>query len=112
MSLTLTADPLPLHADEHGSIRVGDTRVLLEFVLHAYQAGASAEQIVQRFDTLDLADVHAVLAYYLRHRPEVDDYLRRREAEAWDTRQRIEADLPPRLSRDELTARWAGRQAE
>jgi uncharacterized protein (DUF433 family) len=111
MPLTLTADPLPLHADAHGSIRVGATRVLLEFVLHAYQAGATPEQIVQRFDTLDLADVHAVIAYYLRHRQDVEDYLVRREAEAQDTRRRLEADHPPRVTRDELLARWSNREA-
>ncbi len=98
MTLSLNADPLPLQADEHGSIRIRNTRVLLELVLRAYQAGLSAEQIVQRFDTLDLADVHAVLACYLRHRPEVEDYLRRREAEALDVRQYIESAASPRRS--------------
>jgi uncharacterized protein (DUF433 family) len=110
MSLILTADPLPLRADEHGSIRVGNTRVLLELVIRAYQDGATAEQIAKRFDTLDLADVHAVLAYYLRHRGEVEGYLSRREAEAEATRQRIEAEMPRSVSREELMARWAKRQ--
>jgi uncharacterized protein (DUF433 family) len=112
MSLVLTADPLPLHADEHGSIRVGNTRVLLEFVIHAYQDGATPEQIVKRFDTLHLADVHAVIAYYLRHRQEIEEYLSRRETEAEETRQRIEAEMPPRVSREELMARWAKRQGQ
>lgn len=90
MSLSLQADPLPLHADEHGSIRIGNTRVLLELVIRAYQAGQSAEQIAERFDTLELADIHAVLAYYLRHRSEIEDYMQRRQAEAEEIRQRIE----------------------
>src|SRR6266542_4797078 len=75
MSLILQADPLPLRQDEHGSIRVGNTRVLLEFVIRAHQGGATAEEIAKRFETLDIADVHAVLAYYLRHRGEVDEYM-------------------------------------
>jgi uncharacterized protein (DUF433 family) len=112
MTLTLTADPLPLHADEYGSIRVGNTRVLLEMVVRAYQSGAAAERIAERFDTLELADVHAVIAYYLRHRREVEDYLSRREAEAEATRQQIEAELPRRVSREELLARWAKRQGQ
>ncbi|HTU21595.1 MAG TPA: DUF433 domain-containing protein [Gemmataceae bacterium] len=110
MSLSLQADPLPLRADEHGSIRIGNTRVLLELVIHAYQAGLSAEQIAERFDTLELADIHAVLAYYLRHRSQVEDYMQRREAEAEEIQQRIETELPRRLTREELLARWSARQ--
>lgn len=98
-----------VRADEHGSIRVGGTRVLLELVVHAYESGATPQQIAERFDTLELADVHAVIAYYLRHRSEVEEYLRRREAEAEALRGRIEADRPKGVSRDELQARWAAR---
>ncbi len=89
MSLSLQADPLPLRDDEHGSIRIGNTRVLLELVIRAYQARLSAEQIAERFDTLDLADIHAVISYHLRHRSEVEDYMRRRQAEAEEIRKRI-----------------------
>lgn len=110
MKLSLQADPLPLRADEHGSIRIGNTRVLLELVVRAYQSGLKAEQIAQRFDTLELADIHTVLAYYLRHRSEVEDYMRRRQAEAEEIRQRIEAGLPRPLTREELLARWSARQ--
>lgn len=109
MSLILQADPLPLRLDEHGTIRVGNTRVLLELVIRAQQGGATAEEIARRFDTLDLADVHAVLAYYLRHRREVDEYLARREAEASELRTRLQDALPPRVTRAELQARWDAR---
>lgn len=105
MSLSLQADPLPLRADEHGSIRIGNTRVLLELVIKTYQSGLNAEQIAQRFDTLELADIHTVLAYYLRHRSEVEDYIQRRQTEAEQIRQRIEAELPRRFTREELLAR-------
>ena len=104
-------DPLLL-TDEQGSIRIGKTRVLLELVIRAYDAGSTPEEIAQRFDTLTLADVFAVLAYNLRHRQEVEEYLRRREIEAQEIRKRIEADLPQRLSKEELMARWAARQGQ
>ena len=107
MSMTLQADPLPLIQDEQGSIRVGNTRVLLELVIRAFEDGRSADEIVRRFDTLEIADVHAVLAHYLRHRTEVEEYLKRREAEAQELRKQIEGAMPPRVSRDELQARWA-----
>ncbi len=106
MSLSLQADPLPLKQDEHGAIRVGDTRVLLELVIHAHQGGATAEEIVKRFTTLDIADVHAVIAYYLRHRQEVEDYMNRRDAEAAEIRKRIEQEMPLQVTKKELLARW------
>ena len=37
------------------------------------------EDMVRAYDTLLLADVHAVIAYYLRHRDAVRAYLKRRE---------------------------------
>jgi hypothetical protein len=51
-----------------------------------------------------LADVHAVIAYYLRHRDEVRAYLKRREEEAKSIRGNMETDCPS-TSRDELLAR-------
>jgi uncharacterized protein (DUF433 family) len=110
MPLTLQADPLPLHVDEFGTIRVGKSRVSLELLIHAHQDGQSAEQMARRFDTIELADIHAVLAYYLRHKEEVEDYLSRREAEAEAIRHKIESTLTQRISREELKARWSQRQ--
>ena len=63
MDLTLETIPIPLHDDGHGGLRVGRTRVSLESVWHMHQQGASAAEIVRAFDTLQLADVHAVLAH-------------------------------------------------
>jgi uncharacterized protein (DUF433 family) len=37
--------------------------VLLELVVREFRRGATPEQIVQAYDTLDLRDVYAVLAY-------------------------------------------------
>jgi uncharacterized protein (DUF433 family) len=72
-------------------LRVGDSRVLIEIVIRAFQDGATPESIVQRYSTLALADVYAVIAYYLRHQTEVENYVARREKEANEVRQRIES---------------------
>lgn len=80
----------PIREDAAGALRVGDSRVLLELVIRAFQDGATPETIVQRYATLLLADVYAVVAYYLQHRSEVDEYLTRRERRADEVRARIE----------------------
>jgi uncharacterized protein (DUF433 family) len=91
MSFVVQSEVPPLHEDDSGAIRVGTTRVLLELLIRAFQDGATPEAIVQRYSTLTLADVYAVIAYYLRHRGEVEDYLARREQQAEEVRQRTDA---------------------
>jgi uncharacterized protein (DUF433 family) len=67
---------IPIYVDEHGQIRIAKTRVLLELVINAFNRGESAEDITESYSTLSLADVYAVIAYYLNHRDEIDDYVR------------------------------------
>ena len=93
----LSLDPIsvPLHEEETGAIRVGKSRVLLELLIHAFQAGATPEAIVQSYDTLELVDVYVVISHYLAHPGPIDDYLRRREVQAEAIRRKIEASRPP-----------------
>ena len=72
-------------------MRVGESRITLDVLIEEYKGGASPEAIVQAFDTLQLADVYAVLAYYLRHRQEMAAYLREREIEADEIRRKLDA---------------------
>jgi hypothetical protein len=62
----------------------------VELVIRAFQDGATPEAIAQRYPTATLADIYAVIAYYLRHHQEVDAYLAEREQQAQAVRQRIE----------------------
>lgn len=91
MSIAVSAEPVPVHADPNGDIRVGDSRVLLDLVVHAFDAGATPETIVQMYSTLNLSDVYAVIAWYLRHRPEVQEYLDDREQRAEETQRTIQS---------------------
>jgi uncharacterized protein (DUF433 family) len=100
----LHADRPPLRVDEGGAVRVGRSRIRLDLVVEQYENGMTPEDMVRAYDTLLLADVHAVVAYYLRHQDEVRAYLTRRGEEADALRTKIEADHP-RLSRQELLAR-------
>jgi uncharacterized protein (DUF433 family) len=106
MAITLHADPVPLHLDETGAIRVGQSRVTLDVVLQYWRMGMKPEDIARGLDTLTRADVHGALAYYFRHQAEIDDYLHQREQEAEKLRQQIEAANASRLT--SLKARLVG----
>jgi uncharacterized protein (DUF433 family) len=103
-ALPLHADRHPLRVDDGGAVRVGRSRIRLGLVVEQYENGMTPEDMVRAYDTLLLADVHAVIAYYLRHRDEVRVYLRRRKEEADALQAKIEAERP-RVSRQELLAR-------
>ena len=105
MPLQLKTDPPPLRIDEHGVVRVGPTRVMLELVVNAADEGASADEIVERYPSLNLADVHATLAYILRHRPEIDGYMTESEAQAEEMRRLIAQRSPQKGLREELKRR-------
>jgi uncharacterized protein (DUF433 family) len=102
--LPLHADPPPLRVDEGGAVRVGNSCISLDLVVEQYENGMTPEDMVRAYDTLLLADVHAVIAYYLRYRDEVRAYLKRRQEEVEALRAKIEAERP-RVSRKELLAR-------
>ena len=87
---------------------MGDSQVLLDVVIREFNNGAEPEAIAQGYPTLHLADVYGVIAYYLRHRKEIDDYVQGRRQEAEKLRQEIEAKQPNQAeSRAKLLARKA-----
>ena len=108
MPLTIHPDAPPLRVDDAGAVRVGKTRVLFVLVVREFQKGATPDQIVEAYDTLDLADVYAVVAYYLRHKAEVETYLAEYDREAEEVWRQIEA---LQASRPELQAKAAELQA-
>jgi uncharacterized protein (DUF433 family) len=79
-----------MQLDHQGVLRIGGTRVTLETVIHAYLEGATPEEIAQRYDALQLADIHATIAYYLRHKSELDQYLESRRDRSQQVRQQVE----------------------
>jgi uncharacterized protein (DUF433 family) len=74
-SVDIKAIPPPLRFDAHGVCRIADTRVTLLTLIEAFLEGATAEEIYQEYPSVGLANVYAVIAYYLGHRDEVDAYL-------------------------------------
>ncbi len=105
MTLDVAPEPVPLLSDPRGVVRVGSTRVTLDTVVAAFATGATAEEIAHQYPSVELADIYAVITYYLRHRTEVNDYLRGRECEAGEVRADNEARYDPVGVRERLLAR-------
>jgi uncharacterized protein (DUF433 family) len=107
--LPLDAACPPIRIDEAGAVRIGTSRITLALVVEEYENGMTPEDMVRSYDTLNLADVYAAIAYYLRHRDAVTEYLRRRDEKAKALRAEIEAHQA-RISREDLLARRAARE--
>ena len=108
MGLVIAHEPLPLQEMEDGVVRVGGTRVTLDTLVAAFEQGATAEEIVQQYPSLHLADAYAVIGYYLHHRAEVEAYLARRGEDSGRIRQENEARFDPTGVRARLLARRSG----
>jgi uncharacterized protein (DUF433 family) len=97
MALQIQAETAPIAIDKDGAARIGGTRVLLEVVIGAFVDGDSAEQIADSYDAITLADVYAVISYYLHHEEEVDAYIRQQEEAGEKLRRAIEMEHPEML---------------
>ena len=104
-------EPIPLGADAKGVIRIGDTRVSLLTLLTAFQNGASAEALVEKFPALNLPDVYAVITYYLRHKGEVDNYLAKERSDEAEATKEVEAQFPASGLRERLLKRLESQKA-
>ena len=102
---TDTTQRVPVQTDADGVIRVAGTRVTLDTLVAAFEAGATAEEIVQQYPSVALADVYSVIAYYLRHQPEIQAYLTQRQQQAGQIREAHERRFDPSGVRDRLMAR-------
>lgn len=108
MSLTLEqAERVPLSVESDGVIRVGGTRVTLDTVAEAFREGATAEEIVQQYPSLVLADVYSVIGYLLHHQVEVTAYLNQRAEQRKATAAENERRFDPDGVRSRLLARRA-----
>ena len=105
MAALTTTEIIPLETDEDGVIRVSQTRVTLDTIVTAFKEGATAEEIAQQYPTVPLADVYYVIGYYLHRKDEVEAYLGKREKEADDLQNQMEARFNPVGIRERLTAK-------
>ena len=105
MTLVIETEPVPLTVDADGVVRVAGSRVTLETLVAAFAEGATAEEIVQQYPSLRLADVYSVIGYYLRRRDEVEAYLDARQQRAREVQAENQARFDPQGVRDRLLAR-------
>ena len=104
LDVTLVVDEIPLVRDAHGTYRVGGTRVTLDLVVRAFNRGATAEEIVQKYDNLRLPDVYQVFGYYLKHADELAEYFENRSREE-EAALSSHPEWTPKGLRDRLLAR-------
>ena len=96
---------VPLTAGSDGVVRVADRRVTLDTLAEAFQQGATAEEIVQQYPSLPLADVYSVFGYLLRHQAKVAAYVDRQAEQQTAIRQENERRFDPQGLRARLLAR-------
>lgn len=88
-----------------GVLRVGGTRVTLDTIVAAFEEGATPEEIAQQYPSLNLADVYAVIGYYLQNQSALQQYLSERQRQADSIRRQNEARFNPQGVRERLLAR-------
>lgn len=110
MALAIASEPAPLEITADGVVRVGKTRVTLDTLISVFKQGLTAEEIVYRYPSLNLADIYATIAFYLNHQQEVEVYLQQRQQQAQEIRRMNEARFDPQGLRDRLLARKAERE--
>jgi len=105
MDMYALSEQVPLMSKTDDVIRVGGTRVTLDTLVAAFNQGATPEEIVYQYPSLHLADVYAVIGYYLHSPSEVETYLRKRRHQAEQVRKRNLAIFDTQGIRKRLLAR-------
>jgi uncharacterized protein (DUF433 family) len=84
---------------------VPGTRMSLDVLVADFKQGKTPESVHHAYQSVALADVCAILSYYLRHRAEVETYLADQERDGAAIRDMVEATDPPEGIRARLLAR-------
>jgi uncharacterized protein (DUF433 family) len=105
MPEALSLEPSPLETGADGVIRVRGTRVTLDTVWAAFQDGATAEEIVQQYPALSLADAYQAIGYCLRNGALLAGYLAKRNESGDEIRRSNESRRPPEGIRARLLER-------
>ncbi len=107
MNTPTVTETVPVVTGIDGVMWIADTRVTLDTLIHAFQDGATAEEIAQQYPVVPLADIYALIGYCLHRRTEIEAYLDQRRQVAERVRQENEAHFNPAGIRARLLARCA-----
>jgi len=99
------SEAFPLERGSDGVIRVHGTRITLDTVWDAFNEGATAEEIVQQYPSLSLADTYQAIGYCLRHPSLLNAYLAERGQAMGVIRSSNESRWRPEGIRERLLAR-------
>ena len=102
---------IPFAVTEQGTIRIKGSRVSLDSIVHHFKLGATAEQIIQSFPSLNLGDVYSSIAYYLARRSEIETYLEQQRVEADNLQGQLESNAAYQAEIGELRSRILDRAA-
>jgi uncharacterized protein (DUF433 family) len=100
-------DTVPLVQLENGAVRVRDSRVTLETIVHRTQVGDTIEDIHSGFPTVSVSQINDILAWYHDNKPEADEYLQQVEEEEEKLRQWIESQPGYQEKREKFLRRKA-----
>jgi uncharacterized protein (DUF433 family) len=100
-------DDVPLVQLENGAIRVRDSRVTLETIVHRTQMGNTVDDIHDGFPTVSVSQIKQILVWYEDNKAEADEYLREVEAECEALRQWVETQPGYKELREKLLRRKA-----
>ncbi len=75
--------PVPLRWAEGGLVvRLKNSRIDIDLIVSRYRKGYTPEMIVDSYPWLELSDIYLIIAFYLRNKESVHDYLCEREERA------------------------------
>jgi uncharacterized protein (DUF433 family) len=77
---------MPNYVEERdGGYYIAGTRISLDSIVHAFQAGESSEEILRSFPMAGpLVRICGSITFYLENKEKVEEYLREQERR-WDT---------------------------
>ena len=84
---------VPLVQLETGGVRVRNSRVTLETIVHRMQMGDTVEEIHDSFPTVSVTQIKEILAWYYDNKADADEYLQ--EIDELLIRLRQEAESQP-----------------
>lgn len=111
-----TTQKVPLILSDDGAIRIKGTGLPVDRIIYLHNQGEIPEAIYESFpsDGYTIANIYAIIAYYLSNKSKFDKYLAKREKEAEKIRKEIESQPQYKEKREKLhkkiIERWRERQ--